>query len=104
MEGDREHCIAAGMDDYLSKPIRLNDLEGVLRRWVYFQAVVDTDLEPWLVDTYLAEEPAIEQELRLAVQSGNGPDISATAQIERHGVPDRRQRRCGSVHLDRATC
>jgi PAS domain S-box-containing protein len=34
MEGDREQCIAAGMDDYLAKPIRLNDLEGMLQRWV----------------------------------------------------------------------
>ena len=34
MEGDRERCIAAGMDDYLSKPLHADDLDAVLQRWV----------------------------------------------------------------------
>jgi signal transduction histidine kinase len=33
MQGDRERCLAAGMDDYISKPVRLDDLEATLIRW-----------------------------------------------------------------------
>jgi CheY-like chemotaxis protein len=32
VEGDRDKCLAAGMDDYLSKPFSLDQLEGILRR------------------------------------------------------------------------
>ena len=32
MNGDREGCLAAGMDDYVGKPVRLDDLAAVLER------------------------------------------------------------------------
>ncbi len=34
MAGERERCIAAGMDDYATKPLQLDELKRVLREWV----------------------------------------------------------------------
>ncbi|MEZ4728237.1 MAG: response regulator [Caldilineaceae bacterium] len=34
MKGDQERCLAAGMDDYLTKPVRLHDLNQTLTRWL----------------------------------------------------------------------
>jgi TMAO reductase system sensor TorS len=34
MKGDREHCLAVGMDDYLSKPFREDQLTDLLGRWL----------------------------------------------------------------------
>ncbi|MDP1829585.1 MAG: ATP-binding protein [Archangium sp.] len=34
MDGDRERCLAAGMDEFLRKPVRIEELERALERWL----------------------------------------------------------------------
>lgn len=34
VRGDREKCLAAQMDDYIAKPVRIAELEAVLQRWI----------------------------------------------------------------------
>ena len=40
LNGDREHCLAAGMDDYLTKPFTRAQLIEVLQRWLPLEATV----------------------------------------------------------------
>jgi CheY-like chemotaxis protein len=39
MNGDRDECLQAGMDDYICKPLNLDELAGLLQKW---QAALDT--------------------------------------------------------------
>lgn len=62
MEGDRKKCIAAGMDDYLTKPYSLEQLETVLRRWLapVAQAVANPMRAPEMRAAVTAESAAAE--------------------------------------------
>ncbi len=62
MQGDRESCMAAGMDDYISKPISIEALERTIGKWNQATGgLVETPLaQPQLVTTTL-DRTAIER-------------------------------------------
>ena len=63
MKGDRERCMAAGMDGYLSKPIRTEELDDLL-------------------DLYMAREGAVET-MPLATQKMDNQSVVADELLER---------------------
>ena len=63
MQGDRESCLAAGMDDYLSKPIRIEDLQTAISKWgkkIYNEKdTLISELKSKRAQTYLIDESKI---------------------------------------------
>jgi len=43
MDGYEEKCLAAGMDDYISKPVSLEDLKKVLNKYIFTESKIEQD-------------------------------------------------------------
>jgi two-component system sensor histidine kinase/response regulator len=104
LQGDREKCLAAGMDDYISKPVKQDALGAVLETWAQkiankrnpasparasrdiidfeklaeiseLQEEGDPDIVVELIDLFLQEVPERIEELRGAIAAQDSPRI-----------------------------
>jgi PAS domain S-box-containing protein len=99
IKGDRERCIEAGMNDYLTKPIDLKVLGGVLARWVAPPADApgladlevfapgelrarfggDEELEQVALEAFRQTTPGLLDKLGAALQAGQRAQIALHA-------------------------
>ncbi len=110
LKGDREHCLDAGMDAYVSKPMRARDLYetievtmadyggragprpsaggGQVVNWIEAVAAVQGDrtLLRELAEIFLADYSALLSDTRMAVQRGDAPELQRISHTLRGAV------------------
>jgi two-component system, sensor histidine kinase and response regulator len=77
LHGDREKCLAVGMNDYLSKPIRLSELEAVFDRW---KRSIQAQPNPAVDSKAKGDGPAMDSNRPQAAL--NVPDLTEGAPVD----------------------
>jgi PAS domain S-box-containing protein len=81
MLGDREACLAAGMDDYISKPIRVKELQSALERWGQGEPVTLVPVSPQDDPTPATLDWAVLDELRMLQEEGEPDFVQETVSL-----------------------
>ncbi len=85
IQGDREKAIETGMDDYVSKPVKSEDLDEVLKRWVFRSDAPDAPL--LALDAETSIDYAVLEGLRELQQDGEPDFLVELIELFLNGIP-----------------
>ena len=90
MDGDREKALEAGMDDYVSKPVKTEALDAALERWVH---AAEPDEKPATMDAVSDGHPVLDyavlENLRSLQEEGDPDLLTELVEVFEEDAPPR---------------